>query len=676
MPETDSYIVRPGHARPLGATPDASGVHFAVFSRHATQVWLALFDSPNDSEPAHEIAFDPVHHRIGDVWTIHVENLKPGALYMYRMAGPQMAEKHHRYESARYLIDPYALELFGDPSTGAAKCVVQPEGPGWAHNGRPRTPIGQTIIYEVHVKGFTAHPSSQAEAAGTFRALAEKIPYLKELGITAVEFLPVYHCGERMLPRKNPDTGEALVNYWGYSPIAFFAPDQRFGSGAFPIIEEFRSMVSALHAESIEVYLDVVYNHTSEKDEVAQSFAGIDNSIYYILDGHGKNRDLTGCGNTLNCNHPVVRDLILESLRYWVTQMHVDGFRFDLASVLRRDRWGHVLPEGPLVEHISEDPMLRDTKLIAEPWDLGGSYLVGAFGGERWAEWNAQYRDDVRRFWRGDKGAKGNFAQRITGSQDLYGDDGRTPLHSINFITAHDGFTLRDLVSYASKQNRPNGEDNRDGLNENFSMNCGVEGETSDAKVNALRLRMQKNFLATLFTSFGVPMLLGGDEIGRTQRGNNNAYCQDNEISWFDWSLLESNRELFTFCKGMIAFRKENAVYERSTYFTGKPSKKGKEPDLLWFDEEGEPQLWTPEDLPLGCYINGTENGGVGIYLLFNPSPETVQFALPNKKWRMRIDTSQTMGEDIVGADQAQRVQAGNTLVARPYSMMVLTAHP
>jgi len=676
VPETDPYIVRPGHARPLGATPDATGVHFAIFSRHATQVWLALFDSPDAAEPAHEIAFDPIHHRIGDVWTIHVENLMPGALYLYRMAGPQMDEKHHRYDSTRYLIDPYALELVGDPSVNAAKCVVQPEGPGWAHNGRPRTPIGQTIIYEVHVKGFTAHGSSQVEAAGTFRAVTEKIPHLKDLGVTAVELLPVYHCGERVLPRTNSDTGEVLVNYWGYSPIAFFAPDQRFGSGAAPIIEEFRNMVAALHAEGIEVILDVVYNHTSEKDDATQSFAGIDNSIYYIVDGHGKYRDLTGCGNTLNCNHPVVRDLILESLRYWVTQMHVDGFRFDLASVLRRDRSGHVLPEGPLIEHISEDPMLRETKLIAEPWDLGGAYLVGAFGGERWAEWNAQYRDDVRRFWRGDKGAKGNFAQRITGSQDLYGDDGRTPLHSINFITAHDGFTLRDLVSYTEKQNLSNGEENRDGLNENFSMNCGIEGETNDAKVNALRLRMQKNFLATLFTSFGVPMLLGGDEFGRSQRGNNNAYCQDNEISWLDWGLRERNSELFAFCKGIVAFRKENSVYERSTYFTGKPSKKGKDPDLLWFDEEGKLQTWTPEDLPLGCYVNATENGGVGIYLLFNPSKETVQFILPKKKWRMRIDTSQAMGDDIVSAETAQRVQAGNTLLARPQSMMVLTTHP
>jgi len=334
-----------------------------------------------------------------------------------------------------------------------------------------------------------------------------------------------------------------------------------------------------------------------------------------------------------------------------------------------------VLPEGPLIEHITEDPILREIKLIAEPWDLGGAYMVGSFGGEAWAEWNAQYRDDVRRFWRGDKGAKGNFALRITGSQDLYGDDGRTPLHSINFITAHDGFTLRDLVSYNAKNNMANGEDNRDGLSENFSWNCGAEGESADLAVNTLRLRMQKSYLATLFTSLGVPMLLGGDEFGRTQRGNNNAYCQDNEISWFDWALLETNRELFDFCKGVIAFRKENAVFARDTYFTGTPSKKGGESDLLWFDAKGAPQTWTPEDLSLGCYVNGSENGGVAMYAIFNPSMNTAQFKLPAQPWRVRIDTAQGTGQDVVDAERAPRVQAGNTLVVRPKSMMVLTSH-
>lgn len=669
-----SLIVRPGRAQPLGATPDDTGVHFAIFSRHATQVWLALFDSAEAAEPVHEIRFDSAHHRIGDVWTIHVDGLGPETHYLYRMNGPHGAG--HQYDAARYLLDPYAAEIVGDPSTHRAKCVVQPEGPGWADDVRPRTPRAHTVIYEVHVKGFTAHASSGVEAAGTFRGVIDKIPHLKALGVTAVELLPVHQCGERLLPRKDPATGEALVNYWGYNPIGFFAPDARLAHDPANALDEFRSMVTALHRAGIEVILDVVYNHTSEHEGDAQSFAGIDQMVYYLLDDAGKRRDLTGCGNTLNCNHPVVRELILDSLRYWVTQMHVDGFRFDLASVLRRDRGGHILPEGPLIEHIGEDPILREVKLIAEPWDLGGGYLVGSFGGEAWAEWNGQYRDDVRRFWRGDKGAKGNFALRITGSHDLYGDDGRTPLHSINYITAHDGFTLRDLVTYNEKHNLSNGEDNRDGLNENFSWNCGVEGETDDTETNALRLRMQKNYMATLFTSLGVPMMLGGDEFGRTQHGNNNAYCQDNDISWFDWSLLETNRELLHFCKGVIAFRKENAVFARETYFTGEPSKKGKEPDLLWFDAKGKPQTWTPDDPSLGCQINGTENGGVSVFLLFNPAMTNLQFTLPAKLWRVRIDTAQGPGQDIVDADRALRVQTGHTLVARPKSMMVLTSHP
>jgi glycogen operon protein len=674
--DSSTLVVRPGRAQPLGTKPDATGVHFAIFSRHATQVWLALFDSPDAKRPAYEVLLDPNQHRIGDIWTAYIEGLTPGALYLYRMNGPHTPGMGHRYNPATFLIDPYATKLSGDPSTGAAKCVVQADGPGWTEERRPHTPVAQTIIYEVHVKGFTAHDSSGVEAAGTFRGVVGKIPYLKELGVTAVELLPVQQCGERVLPRTNPENNSPLVNYWGYSPIAYFAPDRRLASDPGSAQEEFRSMVSALHDAGIEVILDVVYNHTSEKEGEVLSFAGIDNSVYYSLDEHGKYRDLTGCGNTLNCNHPVVRELELDSLRYWVTQMHVDGFRFDLASVLRRDRAGNLLPEGPLVEHIAEDPILRNTKLIAEPWDLGGGYLVGTFGGERWAEWNGLYRDDVRRFWRGDEGVKGYFAQRITGSQDLYGDDGRTPLHSINFITAHDGFTLRDLVSYNTKRNLANGEDNRDGHDDNLSWNCGVEGPTTDADVSALRLRMQKNYFATLFTSLGVPMMLGGDEFGRTQLGNNNAYCQDNDISWFDWNMLETNRELFAFCKGVIAFRKENAVFARDTYFTGKPSKKGKGPDLLWFDPKGKPQTWTPEDLPLGCQINGTENGGVSIFLLFNPSMATAPFALPAKPWRVRIDTAQGPGGDVVAADRAKRVQAGSTLVARPKSMMVLTSHP
>ncbi|HRI86882.1 MAG TPA: glycogen debranching protein GlgX [Candidatus Hydrogenedentes bacterium] len=663
----------------MGATPTENGVHFSLFSRHATQVWLMLFDTADAASPVLEVRLDPRLHRIGDVWTVFVKGLAVGAFYSYRIQGPNQRTAGHLFDAAHPLIDPFARGIAGDPSTYAAKCVVINGDVEIGVSNRPRTPIAQTIIYEVHVKGLTAHPSSLVNAPGTFLGVVEKIPYLKALGITAVELLPVYQCGERELPRSNPETKKPLTNYWGYSPIGLFAPDTRFTStgDATSAVHEFRAMVSALHDAGIEVILDVVYNHTSEKAEPApaQSFKGIDNSIYYILDENGGFRDLTGCGNTLNCNHPVVREMILDSLRYWVTEMHVDGFRFDLASVLRRDRTGHILHEGPLIEHITEDPILQEVKLIAEPWDLGGSYLVGAFGGEAWAEWNAQYRDDVRRFWRGDHGAKNNFALRITGSQDLYGDDGRTPLHSINFITAHDGFTLRDLVSYNVKHNLANGEENRDGLGENFSWNCGVEGETTDPTINALRLRMQKNYLATLFTSLGVPMITGGDEFGRTQLGNNNAYCQDNEISWLNWEMLESNRELFEFCKRLIAFRKENTVFSRHTYFTGRPPKPGDAPDISWFDTGGKEQTWTPDNPELGCWINASENGGVALYLAFNPSIRLARFKLPPIPWRLRIDTWQGSEGDAMEADRAPRVQPGGTIVVRPKSMMVLTSH-
>ncbi len=672
--------VRPGKGLPLGAVVDASGIQFSIFSRNATRVWLSLFDSPEDETPAYEYLFDRNAHRVGDVWTIHIEGLWAGTMYAYRMDGPKRPSRGYRFNQKDRLLDPYARGYTENPAHGRAKCVVVEGAPPWQTTARPQTPMSQSIIYEVHVRGFTAHSGDGQVQGGTYREVIEKIPYLQELGVTAVELLPVQACGENTLAWVNPITKDPLNNYWGYSTIGFFAPNPRYAGtqDAAEVIAEFRAMVDALHEAGIEVILDVVYNHTSEKGgaEPSQSFRGIDNTIYYLVDDHGRYRDLTGCGNTLNCNHPVVRDLIMDSLRYWVTEMGVDGFRFDLASILRRDRAGHMMYTGPLVEHMSECPILRDVKLIAEPWDIAGGYLVGSFGDEQWAEWNGQYRDDVRRFWRGDKGIKGNFALRLTGSPDLYGDDGRTPLHSINFITCHDGFTLRDLVSYNEKRNEDNGEDNRDGTNENFSWNCGKEGEVDDPAINALRLRMQKNYLATLFLSLGVPMLLGGDEFGRTQRGNNNAYCQDNPISWFDWTLLEKNRELFEFCKRLIRFRHESPVFARRTYFTGRPSKPGADADLLWFDAEGTPQMWTPEDPSLACMINGTENGGVCLYLMFNPSSKVIPFTVPDRHWRVRIDTATTGPGDIVEAEEARRLQAGRKMVVEKKSLRVLSCHP
>jgi len=672
--------VRPGRGHPLGALLDGSGVQFSVVSRNATRVWLALYADPEADVPAREIALDRDRHRVGDVWSVYIEGLSAGAVYAYRMDGPRRRTRGHRFNPDQLLLDPYARGYTEHPAHAGAKCVVVEREAGWSANKRPRTPMSQSIIYETHVRGFTARDAGGGVEGGTYRDIIDRIPHLKELGVTAVELLPVQACGEDTLPWKHPETGEPLTNYWGYSTIGFFAANPRYASdpSAAEVVQEFREMVNALHEAGIEVILDVVYNHTSEKDgsEPAQSFQGIDNSIYYLLDDRGRYRDLTGCGNTLNCNHPIVRDLIVDSLRYWVTVMGVDGFRFDLAPILRRDRAGHMMYPGPLVERLSEDPVLRDVKLIAEPWDIAGGYLVGAFAGQEWTDWNGQYRDDVRRFWRGDKAVKGNFALRITGSPDLYGENGRTPLHSINFVTCHDGFTLRDLVSYNKKHNEANGEKNRDGQNENHSWNCGKEGETDDTDINALRLRMQKNFLATLFLSLGVPMMLGGDEFGRTQRGNNNAYCQDNALSWFDWSLLEKNRELFEFCKAVIRFRRENPVFSRRSYFTGRPSKPGAEADLLWFDANGMPQTWTPDDPSLACMINATENGGVWLYCMFNPSLKTITFSVPERPWRIRIDTAAAAPNDIVAAEKAHRMQAGHTMVVAKKSLRVLSCHP
>ncbi len=669
----------PGYGSPFGAVIRAEGVQFTLFSRHATQVWLALFDDPDAQEPYEEFRLDPYMNRIGDVWTVTIEGLKEGALYLYRLAGPTARFKGHRFDQNAYVMDPYARAFAGDAAQRVPKCVAVSDLPPVSASRRPRVPMSQTIIYEAHVRGLTQHPSGEVKCPGSYRGIVEKIPYLKELGVTTLELLPIHEVGEYYLPRTNPLTGETLVNYWGYSSIGFFAPNRRYACDVAlgGQVREFRAMVDALHEAGLEVILDVVYNHTSEQSgsEPPQCFQGIDNSIYYMLDDKGGYRDLTGCGNTLNCNHPVVRDLILDSLRYWVTTMQVDGFRFDLAPVLRRDRSGHLMYFGPLVEHLSEDPILREVKLIAEPWDVAGGYLVGSFGGEEWAEWNGQYRDDVRRFWRGDMGMKGHLALRLTGSPDLYEDDGRTPLHSINFITAHDGFTLRDLVSYNSKQNYLNGEENRDGLSENFSFNCGVDGETGDPSINALRLRLQKNMLGSLFLSLGVPMLLGGDEFGRTQRGNNNAYCQDNDISWFDWSLVEQNQDLLRFCKELIRFRMENPAFTRRKYFTGTPRKPGATADILWFSAKGMPQNWSPEDSSLACWINGTENGGVALYLILNPSSEVITFTVPEGQWRVRINTALASPQDIQDADSALRIQAGYRVVCASRSLILLSDH-
>ncbi len=676
--DLEALKARPGRGIPLGASVGETGVHFALVSRHATRVWLALFEHQDDARPAVEFELDVERNRIGDVWSIFIENLHAGAYYLFRLDGPYDPKEGHRFEPGRYVLDPCALMVVGSVQNSEAKCVVVDVERDWEPYIRPRTRKSNSIVYETHIRGFTAHESSGVEHRGTYRGFIEKIPYLKDLGITAVEFMPVQEVGEEYIKRRNPKTGERLKNYWGYAPIAFFAPAARFGSGggAGEQVHEFRELVSALHQAGLEVILDVVFNHTAEGDENGPTlcFRGIDHSIYYLLDKEGKCLNFTGCGNTVNCNHPFVRDLIRDCLRYWTTVMRVDGFRFDLASVLGRDQSGRIVENAPIIERIAEDPILRDVKLTAEAWDVGGAYQVGSFGNdERWSELNGKFRDDVRRYWINEPDAKGAFALRITGSPDLYQDDGRRPIHSVNFVTSHDGFTLNDLVSYNKKHNESNGEKNRDGMDYNYSWNCGAEGETGDPAILALRLQMQRNFLATLFTSLGVPMLLGGDEFGRTQKGNNNAYCQDNEISWHDWRLLDTNAALFRFCKGMIQFRKENTVFERATFYTGKPSRKGAGPDVRWFQPDGKAQDWQPAQPALGFWINATENEGVPLYLMFNPTPDDIEFVLPGGDWWLRVDTAAVSPGDWYAADNAPRAGESGKITVVGRSMAVLS---
>jgi glycogen operon protein len=572
-----------GRPFPLGASRSADGVNFAVLSRHATSVVLDIFPETGGSKPLAELPLDSRTNRTGDHWHVRVHGLPETFCYGWRVDGPRVPMQ--RFDPTCVLIDPASTALSGG-EVWAGTCEIDPHRTSrrslffrgrrydWEEDAPPLTPPEDTIIYELHVRGYTRDPSSGVEHPGTYRGLIEKLPYLKWLGVTAIELLPVHEFDEGDCPFFDPVTGEKLVNLWGYNSIAFAAPKAAYAAGAahHDQVYEFRDLVKACHRAGIEVYLDVVFNHTGEGDDRGRTynFRGLDNELYYLLDEEGNYLNYTGCGNTVNCNHPLVRDLILTCLRYWVGDMHVDGFRFDLASILGRDRRGNVMVEPPVVEMIAEDGVLADTKLIAEPWDAGGLYQVGGFPfGRRWSEWNGKYRDDVRQFWRGDAGFAGYLASRITGSSDLYQWNGRLPRHSVNFATCHDGFTLWDLVSYNRKHNEANGEENRDGANDNFSWNGGIEGETDDPGVLALRLRRAKGLVATLLMSQGVPMILAGDEFLRTQFGNNNAWCQDNEISWVDWTLAERNKDFLQFSREMIWLRRRHPIFRRRRFFVG-----------------------------------------------------------------------------------------------------------
>ncbi len=653
---------------PFGAYVDDEGVTFTLFSRHATRVWLMLFDAPDADKPDLEIELDPQIHRIGDVWHVRVPEARVGQFYLYRLDGVPPKGFHKKYNPKQWVLDPYAQAVSGSPKWGDPfgmkpgkfphhgarfpKGVIVDDAFDWSGDAPPRVPLEDSIIYEAHIRGFTAHPSSGVDHPGTYRGFMAKIPYLQELGITAVEFLPMQEFDE-MEYYHETSKRKSLRNFWGYSTVNFFSPMARYAHDGVhgQQIREFKELVKALHQAGIEVILDVVYNHTSEGGAggPVYSFRGIDPSIYYMIEDDGKAyRNYTGCGNTVNCNHPVVQQFILDSLRHWVSRYHVDGFRFDLASIFTRDQNGNVLDRPPIVEAIAEDPVLRDSKLIAEAWDASGLYQVGSFPNPHWSEWNGRYRDDVRSFWRGGPGMLSAFASRLAGSGDLYERDGQSPLKSINFITSHDGFTLADVVSYNEKYNEANGEHNRDGDNHNHSYNHGVEGPTDDPHIRGVRKRQVKNFIASLMLSQGVPMLLAGDEFFRTQNGNNNAYCQDNETSWLDWTRVEAHQDLIDFTRQAIAFRKAHPSLRRKAFLKGcLPEEEGA--DIVWLAPDGSEPTWDNAEV-LGCLLNGSkkytgaEEDKDHLLLLFNAHDHRIPFQVPpppDDPWKIALTTEE-----------------------------------
>ena len=677
---TPPLRVWPGHPYPLGATWDGSGVNFAIFSEHATKVELCLFDSSTGAE-THRVE---LAEQTDVVWHASLPDVRPGQLYAYRVHGPYDPRAGHRFNPCKVVVDPYARqicrtvrwadEMFPyrvagpdedltpddrDSAAFAPLAAVLDPSFTWGEDRRPQTPWHETVIYEVHVKGFTArHPDVPERLRGTYLGLVSEpaLDHLTQLGVTAVELLPVHHHAyEKFL------VDRGLSNYWGYNTLSYFAPDLRYATAPLEAVSEFKTMVRTLHANGLEVILDVVYNHTAEGHHLGPmlSLRGIDNRAYYRLAAADPRFyvDFTGTGNTLNMLHPRVLQLIMDSLRYWIEEMHVDGFRFDLASTLARELY-EVDKLGAFFDIIHQDPVISRVKLIAEPWDLGeGGYQVGNFP-VLWTEWNGKYRDSIRRFWRGDSDQVSEFATRLAGSSDLYEGTGRRPYASINFVTAHDGFTLHDLVSYNQKHNDANGEANRDGTGDNLSWNCGVEGPTDDPAILSLRDRQMRNLLATLCLSQGVPMICGGDEMGRTQRGNNNAYCQDNEVSWFDWNLSNGNRQLLEFTRELIRFRRAHPVLRRRSFLEGRRIRGTEVKDIAWFAPTGREMTdhdwYAPHIRCLGMRLAGDAIEEVDecgrpivddtLLILFSASDKPMSFTLPKpgapRDWTIVFDTA------------------------------------
>ena len=679
--------VQPGRSSPLGATVRDGGVNFSLFSRRATGVELLFFDREDDPVPSRVVRLDPVGNHTYHYWHVFVPGALPGQLYGYRVEGPLDPASGLRFDPGKVLLDPYgrgvavpkgytreAARREGDTAPTAMKSVVvDPAAYDWEGDVPLGRPSARTVIYEMHVRGFTRNPNSGVgnKVAGTYAGLVRKIPYLQQLGVTAVELLPVFQFDAQDCP-------PGKVNYWGYAPVSFFAPHQAYSSRRDPLgpVDEFRDMVKALHRAGIEVILDVVFNHTAEGDHTGPTlgFRGIDNPAYYILeDGGARYANYTGCGNTLNGNHPIVRRMIVDSLRYWVEVMHVDGFRFDLASILARDPEGRPQPNPPVLWDIESDPVLAGTKLLAEAWDAAGLYQVGSFVGDAWKEWNGRFRDDVRDFFRGVPGSVRRVADRMIGSPELYGHKQREAEQSVNFVSCHDGFTLNDLVSYNAKHNEANGESNRDGADDNRSWNCGVEGPSGDGTVERLRNRQVKNYLTLTLMSLGVPMILMGDEVRRTQGGNNNAYCQDNETSWFDWDLLTRHADVNRFVSLLLARRSSlrDVEHERQrvslTTFLQRANKawhgvKLNQPD--WGD--------CSHSLALGGELRGE---GLLFHLIFNAYWEALDFELPpldgGGAWRRWIDTALDSPEDIVPWQASAAVPGGSYRVG-PRSVVML----
>lgn len=686
--ETGGVRFRRGRPLPFGATIVPNGVNFSIFSSAADSCTLVLFRK-REPKPFIEIKFPP-EFRIGDVYSMIVFDLDYEDLeYGYRFSGPWQPEWGHRFDESKIVGDPYAKVLGGrdvwraqpdwlDPYQHRARLSF--DDFDWEDDKPLEIPTKDLVIYEAHVRGFTAHTSSKVSAPGTFGGLREKIPYLRSLGINCLELLPIYEFDEWENNRQHPETGELLLNYWGYSTVGFFAPKAGYAAtGKLGMqVDELKNLIKELHRAGIEIMLDVVFNHTAEGDQRGPyiSYRGIDNRTYYILTPEGYYYNFSGCGNTLNCNHPVVRNMVLDCLRYWASEYHIDGFRFDLASILGRDQNGAPLSNPPLLESLAYDPVLSKCKLIAEAWDAGGLYQVGSFPAYgRWAEWNGKYRDAARRFIKSEPGMTGEIATRIQGSPDLYWYRG--PTASLNFITCHDGFTLRDLVSYDYKHNEANGEYNRDGNDDNHSWNCGWEGETNDPGVNALRIRQMKNAATLLFTSRGVPMLLMGDEIGRTQKGNNNSYCHDNELSWMDWGAVEKESELLRFFSRLIAFRHAHPALRGDRFFAHRDYVGSGKPDISFHGTRAWQPDWGGRCLAFMLCGQHASPKDSDMYVAMNAYWDGLPFEIPwpseGKRWRVAINTSMQQPQDIFEGESGPIIESSELIVGGR-SIMVLIA--